>query len=129
MLRSSEQIKTANVDSDSNSSEPHRDERNSSSQAEGPHQIVHLQTEINAIKTLLATFTQQVISQSEEGTASRAAGACRQPDFHVTLQLAVNSEILKFEKVGKIEKATDIDENCFVIPAVNTVQKNDDGIY
>ena len=55
---SSEQIKTANVDSDSNSSETHRDERNSSSQEEGPQQIVNLQSEINAIKTLLATFTQ-----------------------------------------------------------------------
>ena len=52
--------------------ESHRDERNSSSQAEMNYKINKLQTEMN-IRTLLATLTQQVISRPDEGNAPRAS--------------------------------------------------------
>ena len=58
---SSEQNNTANADSDPNTFESHREERNSSSQAEMNHKINKLPTEMNEIRTLVATLTQQVI--------------------------------------------------------------------
>ena len=42
----------------------------------------------------------------------------------IHLQPAVGKEIEKLTKNGHIEKATDIDENCFVSPAVITVKKD-----
>ena len=41
----------------------------------------------------------------------------------IHLQPAVGEEIEKLTKNGHIEKTTDIDENCFVSPAVITVKK------
>ena len=42
----------------------------------------------------------------------------------IHLQPAVGKEIEKLKKNGHIERATDIDENCFVSPAVITVKKD-----
>ena len=42
----------------------------------------------------------------------------------IHLQPAVGKEIEKLKKKGHIERATDIDENCFVSPAVITVKKD-----
>ena len=42
----------------------------------------------------------------------------------IHLRPAVGKEIEKLTKNGHIEKATDIDENCFVSPAVITVKKD-----
>ena len=42
----------------------------------------------------------------------------------IHLHPAVGKEIEKLTKKGHIEKATDIDENCFVSPAVITVKKD-----
>ena len=42
----------------------------------------------------------------------------------IHLQPAVGKEIEKLTKNGHIEKATNIDENCFVRPAVITVKKD-----
>ena len=42
----------------------------------------------------------------------------------IHLQPAVGKEIEKLKKNGQIEKATNINENCFVSPAVITVKKD-----
>ena len=72
-----DQINTANVDSDSYSSGTHCDESNLSSHVEMNNQIVKLQfqVEMNEIKTLSATLTQQVIIRPEEGNALRASSS------------------------------------------------------
>ena len=41
----------------------------------------------------------------------------------IHLQQAVGKEIEKLKKLGHIEKAENIDENCFVSPAVITIKK------
>ena len=40
------------------------------------------------------------------------------------MQQSVEKEIEKLKSQGHFEKANDIDENCFVSPAVNTVKKD-----
>ena len=74
---SSQQTNAANVDSESNSSETHREENNSSSQIEMNLQIekAKARAEMNGIETLLATLTRQVISRPEEGSALRASSS------------------------------------------------------
>ena len=42
----------------------------------------------------------------------------------IHLQQSVEKEINKLTKQGHIEKANNIDENCFVSPAVITVKKD-----
>ena len=42
----------------------------------------------------------------------------------IHLQPAVGKEIEKLKKNGHIERATNINDNCFVSPAVITVKKN-----
>ena len=42
----------------------------------------------------------------------------------IHLQPAVDKEIEKLRKKGHIERATNINENCFVSPAVITVKKD-----
>ena len=45
----------------------------------------------------------------------------------IHLQQAVGKEIEKLKKLGHIEKAENIDENCFVSPAVITIKKDKSG--
>ena len=42
----------------------------------------------------------------------------------IHLQQSVGKDLEKLAERGHIEKANDIDENCFVSPAVITVKKN-----
>ena len=62
-----------NTDSDSNSSETHRNDQNIPSQAAVNQQISQLHNEMSVIRSLLATLTQQVFPRLEEGSALRAS--------------------------------------------------------
>ena len=69
----------ANADSDSNSSGIFQNGVNPSSQIAVNSQIENIQIELNELKGLLSTLTQQFISPSEVSNALRAS-SCRNPE-------------------------------------------------
>ena len=99
----SEPNNTANADFDSNSSEVHRDEVNSSSQAELNHQIFKLQTEANEIKSLLATLTQQVIFRPDEGNTMRACSSRTQERVDIAVNFSITFLVMNKRFRGNFE--------------------------